>query len=150
VGLLKGTDLHLCLFGGVRPKNTIVPFDCFSGLDDIGKVNLKKGQRVEGMYDAGRVGMLPVWRGASGGTLADYLKPFGLRPCTFRDGDCVAVMFTVEMDGSITDAKIAVDKSTHAGLAAEALAVVRQMPKWSPAMADGLPVACRYVVRLTK
>lgn len=50
----------------------------------------------------------------------------------------VFVSFVVEKDGSIGDVKV--EKSVSADLDNEALKVVREMPKWTPAMKDGKEV----------
>ncbi|MBP5506294.1 MAG: energy transducer TonB [Prevotella sp.] len=47
----------------------------------------------------------------------------------------VVVSFTIERDGSITDAKVV--KSLHPLFDKEALRIVGLMPKWSPAMENG-------------
>ena len=47
----------------------------------------------------------------------------------------VIVTFIVEIDGSITEAKVV--KSVHPLLDEEALRVVRAMPKWTPGSIDG-------------
>lgn len=54
----------------------------------------------------------------------------------------VYVMFVVEKDGSITDAKILRDIGSRCG--DEALRVVAKMPKWKPAMQSGKVVRCQY------
>ena len=47
----------------------------------------------------------------------------------------VVVSFTIERDGSVTDAKVV--KSLHPLFDKEALRVVNLMPKWSPAKENG-------------
>ena len=50
----------------------------------------------------------------------------------------VFVSFVVEKDGSIGDVKV--EKGVSADLDNEALKVVREMPKWTPAVKDGKEV----------
>ena len=56
----------------------------------------------------------------------------------------VIVTFTVRKDGSVTHAKIA--KSLDPELDAEALRVVRAMPKWTPGTQFGKPVNVKYAL----
>lgn len=56
----------------------------------------------------------------------------------------VIVTFIVQKDGSVTHAKIA--KSIDPELDAEALRVVKGMPKWTPGTQNGKPVSVRYMV----
>lgn len=56
----------------------------------------------------------------------------------------VIVTFIVQKDGSITHAKIA--KSIDPELDAEALRVVKGMPKWTPGTQNGKPVNVKYTV----
>lgn len=59
----------------------------------------------------------------------------------------VVVQFIVEKDGRISTIKIA--KPLHPSLNDEALRVIRQMPKWEPAMSNGEPVSVRYTLPVT-
>ena len=56
----------------------------------------------------------------------------------------VVVSFTVEKDGAISDVKVA--RSVTPSLDAEAVRVVKAMPKWTPGKQDGQPVRVRYNV----
>ena len=56
----------------------------------------------------------------------------------------VIVTFIVQKDGSVTHAKIA--KSIDPKLDAEALRIVKGMPKWTPGTQNGKPVSVRYMV----
>lgn len=56
----------------------------------------------------------------------------------------VIVTFIVQKDGSVTHAKIA--KSVDPELDAEALRVVRAMPKWTPGTQFGKPVNVKYTL----
>ena len=56
----------------------------------------------------------------------------------------VIVTFIVQKDGSVTHAKIA--KSIDPELDAEALRIVKGMPKWTPGTQNGKPVSVRYMV----
>lgn len=56
----------------------------------------------------------------------------------------VVVTFIVQKDGSVTHAKIA--KSIDPELDAEALRIVKGMPRWTPGTQNGKPVSVRYMV----
>ena len=56
----------------------------------------------------------------------------------------VIVTFIVEIDGSITEAKVV--KSVHPLLDEEALRVVKAMPKWTPGSIDGKLMRNRYTM----
>ena len=58
----------------------------------------------------------------------------------------VIASFVIGKDGSISNAKI--ERSVDPALDAEALRVVSLMPKWTPGMQNGKPVAVRYTVPL--
>ena len=81
------------------------------------------------------------------GALMDYLKknvhyPEELKDSCFQGR--VIVMFVVEKDGSIADAKVV--RSLHPALDQEALRVVNAMPKWHPGKQNGVPVRVKCVL----
>ena len=59
----------------------------------------------------------------------------------------VVVSFVVDVDGSVTNA--AVWKNVDPLLDAEALRVVRMMPKWTPGINKGKPVKVKYTMPVT-
>lgn len=59
----------------------------------------------------------------------------------------VLVEFIVEVDGSITHTRV--DVSLYKDFDEEALRVIKLMPKWKPARAQGKPVRCYYKVPVT-
>lgn len=54
------------------------------------------------------------------------------------------VTFTVDKDGSVSDARITIP--AHPQLDAEAMRVISNMPKWEPGMRNGKPVRVQYSV----
>lgn len=56
----------------------------------------------------------------------------------------VIVTFVVEADGSLSDISIA--RGIHELLDAEAIRVIKLMPKWKPGVKDGEPVRARFTV----
>lgn len=59
----------------------------------------------------------------------------------------VIVSFVIDVDGSVTNAEIR--KSVDPLLDAEALRVVRMMPKWTPGLTAGKPVKVKYTMPVT-
>lgn len=59
----------------------------------------------------------------------------------------VLVQFIVKSDGTISDAKVV--REAHPLLDAEALRVVKSMPKWKPGMQNGKVVNVKYVIPVT-
>ena len=59
----------------------------------------------------------------------------------------VIATFVVEADGSISDAKVI--RKVNDDLDAEALRVIRSMPKWTPGMQSGKPVRVKYTIPIT-
>ena len=59
----------------------------------------------------------------------------------------VLVSFIIDKEGSITDIKVLRDLGYGTG--DEAVRVLKLMPKWIPAMQNGKPVNCRYMLPLT-
>ena len=56
----------------------------------------------------------------------------------------VRVYFIVEKDGSLTDVKV--PESVHKALDAEAIRLVKAMPKWTPAQLKGKAVRSKMVL----
>ena len=59
----------------------------------------------------------------------------------------VTVQFIVEKDGSITN--VSVVRGKHPALDAEAVRVVKKMPKWIPGRNNGAPVRVTYMLPVT-
>ena len=59
----------------------------------------------------------------------------------------VLVGFVINKDGSVDEVKVV--RSAHATLDAEAVRVVKAMPKWKPGKKDGKTVRVRYTLPLT-
>jgi TonB family protein len=56
----------------------------------------------------------------------------------------VLVTFVIAEDGKISDAKVA--KKVHPSLDAAALAAVKKMPVWEPALVEGKPIKSMYTI----
>ena len=59
----------------------------------------------------------------------------------------VTVQFVVEKDGSISGVKVV--RGKHPALDAEAVRVVKKMPKWTPGRNNGAPVRVTYMLPVT-
>ena len=59
----------------------------------------------------------------------------------------VTVQFVVEKDGSITGVKVV--RGKHPALDAEAVRVIKKMPKWTPGRNNGAPVRVIYMLPVT-
>ena len=79
--------------------------------------------------------------------LREYLKENTHWPLGHEE-DCISgrvvVCFVVEKDGSTTEFEV-IDEH-HPSLEAEAVRVLQQMPKWTPATQDGVKVRVEYTV----
>jgi periplasmic protein TonB len=79
------------------------------------------------------------------GGLASFYKYVG-KNYTYPEGEeingKVIVSFVVEKDGSLTDIKVLRDLGYGTG--AEAIRVLKKMPKWSPGEQNGRKVRCSY------
>ena len=56
----------------------------------------------------------------------------------------VLVEFDIEPDGSVANAEL--KRSLFPALDEQALRIVKEMPRWQPAIKDGRPVRCRYLI----
>lgn len=59
----------------------------------------------------------------------------------------VYITFVIEKDGTVSDAKVL--RSVNEELDAEALRVIKAMPKWKPGMQQGVPVRVQYNIPIT-
>jgi TonB family protein len=91
---------------------------------------------------------MPMFRGGNNG-LKEYIRQNLRYPMNFEDSiqGRVIVTFTINEDGSLSDAKIT--KSLHEQLDAEALRLVNEMPKWVPARRLGKAVKVKYTLPVT-
>ncbi len=114
----------------------LLPFLSY-GQDTLTKVNPKTGKLetfisvdhlAEAPYDAVKY-------------IADHTK-YPVKTADKALHFRVVVLFTIDVDGTITNAKVV--KSCDPTLDREAIRVINSMPKWHPATADGKPVPCNY------
>jgi len=98
--------------------------------------------------DISWVETIPVFPGGDGAFL-QYLSKNIKYPQVEKENMIqgkVYVRFFIEKDGSVSN--VTVLKSPYNGdnLASEAVRVIRQSPKWSPAMQNGKAVRCAFMI----
>lgn len=76
-----------------------------------------------------------------------YLKRNKRKPIDDHTQGRVVVTFIVEKDGSLTDIKVA--RSLSQDKDAEALRVVKKMPKWNPGIQNNNPVRVQYSIPIS-
>ena len=76
--------------------------------------------------------------------LGKFVKDNLRYPKGYTDGGRVIVQFVVDHDGTVADATVV--RSVSPELDAEALRVVRSMPRWKPGTQDGKAVAVRFTL----
>lgn len=88
----------------------------------------------------------PVFPGGEGALqkfIADNIrKPETCPECK----GSVYVSFVVRKDGSVTDVEVVKDLRGAPGFGAEAIRVIKSMPKWEPGKMQGRPVAVRMTI----
>ncbi|WP_190300449.1 TonB family protein [Rufibacter hautae] len=109
-------------------KEHLLPLD---SLKQAGSIKIEKGPEFPGGQEAMFRFMGTNFR----------ISPIDARS---RVSGTVVVSFVVEVDGSVSDPKVI--KSLSIGLDAEAVRVIRLMPRWKPAMLNGKPVPYTYTV----
>ena len=60
---------------------------------------------------------------------------------------CVRISATIDKDGSVKNVEVV--ESVHPLLDAEAVRVVKQMPKWNPGIMNGKPVRVKFSLPIT-
>ena len=97
------------------------------------------------VYDM--VEKMPSFPGGSE-ALKEYLKKNTMYP---NPDACiqgrVVVVFVVDEKGNLSDVKVA--RSVEPSLDAEAVRVVKSMPRWNPGMQNGKAVKVRYTLPVT-
>ena len=61
----------------------------------------------------------------------------------------VIIQFVVTIDGSIDKNSIRIVRGVAPSIDAEAIRLVKSMPKWVPGKLNGVPVKCRYTLPIT-
>lgn len=115
------------------------------GVGAVGSFEAKPD--INGVYDI--VEQMPMFPGGDR-KLMEYLASSIQYPPECKESCIqgrVIVTFVVERDGSISQAKVA--KSLDPLLDAEALRVVKAMPKWIPGRQGGVTVAVKYTIPVT-
>lgn len=88
---------------------------------------------------------MPEFPGGGMSAFMDYIKTNMRYPASAKEKGTqgrVTVRFVVDKDGSIKDLKIL--RSVDKDMDAEALRLIKSMPKWKPGRQKGQPVAVKY------
>lgn len=104
-------------------------------------------QRVDPLKT--KVDKMPMFPGGTQ-ALLEYLKDNVNYPIDAekkKKSGRVLVTFDVDTDGNVVDVEVV--KSVWPSLDAEALRVVKSMPKWRPGIKDGKAVRIRYTLPIT-
>ena len=103
----------------------------------------------ERVYSIAMVEQRPVFTGGESAMYTYLYNNINYPPTAAEEGvqGRVVVSFTVERDGSISDVRVV--RPRHPALDAEALRVVRAMPRWQPGRNNGQPVRVTYTLPVT-
>ena len=152
---LDGTTFKL---GDVRTANTLKAMfaDAEKGTGDTGKYHYTEPsaqatpaaspQPSESEADTGDTYEPPSFPGGSAAMMQFIAKNLRYPKAAQEAGvqGRVMLQFTVGQDGTLSDIKVL--RSVSAEIDAEAVRVVRSMPRWTPAKANGKPISARYMV----
>ena len=152
---LDGTTFKL---GDVRTANTLKAMfaDAEKATGDTGKYHYTEPsaqatpaastQPSESEADTGDTYEPPSFPGGSA-AMMQYIAQNLRYPKAAQEAGVqgrVMLQFTVGQDGTLSDIKVL--RSVSAEIDAEAVRVVRSMPRWTPAKANGKPISARYMV----
>ena len=152
---LDGTTFKL---GDVRTANTLKAMfaDAEKATGDTGKYHYTEPsaqatpaaspQPSESEADTGDTYEPPSFPGGSAAMMQFIAKNLRYPKAAQEAGvqGRVMLQFTVGQDGTLSDIKVL--RSISAEIDAEAVRVVRSMPRWTPAKANGKPISARYMV----
>lgn len=152
---LDGTTFKL---GDVRTANTLKAMfaDAEKATGDTGKYHYTEPsaqatpaaspQLSESEADTGDTYEPPSFPGGSAAMMQFIAKNLRYPKAAQEAGvqGRVMLQFTVGQDGTLSDIKVL--RSISAEIDAEAVRVVRSMPRWTPAKANGKPISARYMV----
>ena len=152
---LDGTTFKL---GDVRTANTLKAMfaDAEKATGDTGKYHYTEPsaqatpaaspQPSESETDTGDTYEPPSFPGGSAAMMQFIAKNLRYPKAAQEAGvqGRVMLQFTVGQDGTLSDIKVL--RSVSAEIDAEAVRVVRSMPRWTPAKANGKPISARYMV----
>ena len=127
------------------------------GAEDISKMTIietvveKKPEPVvekknEGPVNMAMVEQKPSFPGGDGEMMKWLSNNIQYPPAAAEEGVSgkVTVEFIIEKDGSVSNVKVV--RGKHPALDAEAVRVVKKMPKWTPGRNNGAPVRVTYML----
>ena len=107
-------------------------------------VQIKSAEPTDKVYQV--VEQMPTFKGGDAALMKYLSENIKYPEAAEKAGEQgrVVVSFTVEKDGTVADVKVA--RSVTPTLDAEAVRVIKAMPKWVPGKQDDQPVRVRYNV----
>ena len=126
-----------------KEQNEEQPKAEVKNLEDI---RIKISQSKDSIYEAGNVEVMPQFPGGDE-AMMKFIQENTVYPENAKKngiGGKTFVSFTIEKDGSIVDVKVlrGCDKECDA----EAVRVVKSMPKWKPGKVKGQPVRVHFMM----
>lgn len=120
-----------------------VGFNAFANASTIGteKVNIPQGDKIFTQEET-----MPSFPGGTQ-KLIEYINDNLQYPKDCKESCIegrVIVTFFVEIDGSLSDIKVI--RSLHPSMDAEAVRLVKTMPKWNPGSVDGKVVRKKFTM----
>lgn len=126
-------------------KKGEIPLDL--GSDDGEKGGTGEKQEQEFTY----VGEMPKFKGGEDAEVDKYIKARIIYPEDAKNKHIqgtVYVQYTVTATGDVTNVYIMQGKGLSPSIDAEAIRVIKGMPKWTPGKNNGTPVAVKKVARI--
>ncbi len=100
------------------------------------------------IYTVDKLEKLPSFPGGED-EMMQYIRKNIIYPQIEKEADVmgtVYVGFVIDLDGSITDVTVLKGVTDGPGLDAEAVRIIKQMPKWNPGIQYGHTVKCKFTL----
>ncbi len=143
------TDLKV-IDNDLTPANEAMPMDYGDAFNRAAPEFVQVEVPVEDIEDEDVIIQIPDMEAEYPGGMAalmEFLAQNIKYPQLAKDGSItgkVYITFVVEKDGSVGHVKVARD--IGGGCGAEAMRVIKMMPKWTPGLQNGRPVRTSYTV----
>lgn len=115
-------------------------------LDVAGNVTYDYERMKEFMFPSGWLDSRPMFDGGSANKFAEWVNTQLRYPELsrfYKAEGTVTLAFSVDASGAVTDVKV--EKGVSHELNHEAVRVVTESPKWTPAMYEGKPFKVHYI-----
>ena len=117
--------------------------------EPVADVKKEEPKKDEGPVNMAMVEQKPMFPGGDAAMMSWLSSNINYPPAAAEEGVSgkVTVSFIVEKDGKVSNVKVA--RGKHPALDAEAVRVVKKMPKWTPGRNNGAPVRVTYMLPVT-